>query len=74
VESQVDKITKDIQQLQERVANLELQAVPSIPQEVRDPREENAQSVVKIIKALALECKKLSSLSVQTYESLTEDP
>jgi hypothetical protein len=31
-------------------------------------------SAVKIIKALALECKKLSNQSAQTYEHLAEDP
>jgi hypothetical protein len=48
--------------------------VPSTPQEVRDQREETARSAVERIKALALECKQLSSRSVQTYERLAEDP
>jgi chromosome segregation ATPase len=74
VESQVEKLVEAIQQLQARVAELELQAMPSTPQEVRDQREETAQSVVERIKALALECKKLSSRSAQTYERLAEDP
>jgi hypothetical protein len=34
VESQVGKLVEAIQQLQQRVAELELQAVPSTPQEV----------------------------------------
>jgi hypothetical protein len=40
VESQVAKLAAAIQQLQQRVAELELQAVPSTLQEVRDQREE----------------------------------
>jgi hypothetical protein len=48
--------------------------MPSTPQEVRDQREETARSAVERIKALALECKKLSSRSAQTYEHLAEDP
>jgi hypothetical protein len=36
VESQVVKLAAAIQQLQQRIAELELQAVPSTPQEVRD--------------------------------------
>jgi chromosome segregation ATPase len=73
-ESQVGKLVEAIQQLQARVAELELQAVPSTPQEVRDQREETARSAVERIKALALECKQLSSRSAQTYEHLAEDP
>jgi hypothetical protein len=48
--------------------------VPSTLQEVRDQREETAWSAVERIKALTLECKKLSSRSAQTYERLAEDP
>jgi hypothetical protein len=44
VESQVEKLVEAIQQLQARVAELELQAVPSTLQEVRDQREETARS------------------------------
>jgi hypothetical protein len=73
-ESQVGKLVEAIQQLQARVAELELQAVPSTPQEVRDQREETARSAVERIRALATECKKLSDRSAQTYESLAEDP
>jgi hypothetical protein len=39
VEIQVGKIFEAIQQLQQRIAKLELQAVPSTPQEVKDLRE-----------------------------------
>jgi hypothetical protein len=59
MESQVGKLVEAIQQLQARVAELELQAVPSTPQEVQDQREETARSAVERIKALALECKNL---------------
>jgi len=74
VEIQVGKLVETIQQLQQRVAELEFQAVPSTPQEVRDQREETVLSAVHRIKELALECKYLSSRSPQTYERLVEDP
>jgi hypothetical protein len=54
VEIQVENLIKAIQQLQERVAELELQVVPSTPQKIQDQREEIARSTVKRIKALAL--------------------
>jgi hypothetical protein len=41
---------------------------------VHDQREEATKSVVERIRVLASECKKLSNISVQTYECLTEDP
>jgi VIT1/CCC1 family predicted Fe2+/Mn2+ transporter len=68
VEHQVAKLAEAIQQLQQRIADLELQTVPSTLQDVRDQREATARSAVERIKALALECKQLSSRSVQTYE------
>jgi chromosome segregation ATPase len=74
VEHQVAQLAEAIQQLQQRIADLELQTVPSTLQDVRDQREATAQSAVERIKALALECQQLSSRSVQTYERLTEDP
>jgi hypothetical protein len=74
IESQVGKIIESIHQLQARVAKLELQAVLSNPEEVRDQREETARSAVGRIKALALECKQLNNQSVKTYERLVEDP
>jgi chromosome segregation ATPase len=74
VENQVAKLVEAIQQLQQRIADLELQTVPSTLQDVRDQREATARSAVERIKALALECKQLSSRSAQTYERLTEDP
>jgi hypothetical protein len=40
---------------------------------VRDKREYTARSIVERMRALALECKQLSSRSAQTYEWLTED-
>jgi hypothetical protein len=52
---------------------LELQVVSSTPQEVCDQREEAAKNVVERIRALTLECKKLSDRSAQTYECLVED-
>jgi trimethylamine:corrinoid methyltransferase-like protein len=74
VEIQVGKLVEAIQQLQAWVTELDLQAVPSTPQEVRDQREEATKSAVGRIKVLTLECKKLSDRSAQTYECLTEDP
>jgi hypothetical protein len=56
-ECQVMKLVKVIQQLQQRVVELELQTIPSTPQEVRNQRELNAQSAVERIKTLATECK-----------------
>jgi folate-dependent phosphoribosylglycinamide formyltransferase PurN len=46
VENQVVNLTKTIQQLQQRVSELELQTVPSTLQEVRYQREETTQSTV----------------------------
>jgi len=63
VEIQVGKIVEAIQQLQERVTKLELQAVLSTSQEVWDQREEITKSAVGRIRALALECKQLSDRS-----------
>jgi hypothetical protein len=63
-----------IQQLQQRITDLELRTVPKTPQDIRDLREATAHSTVGRLKSLALECKKLSSRSTQTYENLTENP
>jgi hypothetical protein len=73
-EIQVGKLTESIQQLQERVMEIEIQAMSSTPQEVCDQRELIAKSAVEIIRALALECKKLIDRSGQTYEHLAKDP
>jgi hypothetical protein len=43
------------------------------PQEIRDLREATARSVVGRLKTFALECKKLSARSAQTYENLIEN-
>jgi hypothetical protein len=74
VEQQVAQLAEAIQQLQQRITDLELRTVPSTPQDVRDQREATARSAVERIRAFALECKQLSSRSAQTYERLTEDP
>jgi hypothetical protein len=63
VEVQVMKLDEAIQQLQERVMELEIQAVPSTPQEVSNQREESAKSIVGRIKALTSECKQLRDIS-----------
>jgi hypothetical protein len=72
-EMQVGKLSEAIQQLQERVMELEIQTVPSTSQEVCDQREEAARNTVEIIRALASECKKLSDRNAHTYECLVED-
>jgi hypothetical protein len=74
VEDQVVKLAEAIQQLQERVTELEIQAVPSTLQEVCDQREEAFKSIVGRIRAFASEYKKLSYRSAQNYERLIEDP
>jgi VIT1/CCC1 family predicted Fe2+/Mn2+ transporter len=74
VEHQVAQLVEAIQQLQQRIIDLELRTVPNTPQDVRDQREATARSTVERIKALAMECKQLSDRSAQTYERLTEDP
>jgi protein subunit release factor A len=71
---QVENIAKAIQQLQARVAELEIQAVSRTPKEVRDQREETTRSTVERIRRVASECRQLSDQSVQTYECLVEDP
>jgi hypothetical protein len=74
VEVQVVKLAETIQQLQARITELEIQAVPSTPQEVHDQREEATKNTVVRIRALTSECKQLSDRSAQTYECLAEDP
>jgi hypothetical protein len=63
-----------IQQLQQRIADLELRTVLETPQDVRPQREATARSAVERLKALAGECKKLSNHSAQMYEKLVENP
>jgi hypothetical protein len=41
---QVEKLVEVIQQLQQRIADLELRAVPETPHDVRDQREATARS------------------------------
>jgi hypothetical protein len=71
---QVGNIIESIQQLQARVMELEIQAVSSTPQEVRNQREEITKSAAERIRALASEYKQLSDRIVHTYECLAEDP
>jgi predicted nucleic acid-binding Zn-ribbon protein len=74
VENQVVQLVEAIQQLQQRIADLELQTVPSTSQDVRGQREATARSTNERIRSLALECEQLSNRSAQNYERLTEDP
>jgi hypothetical protein len=71
---QVGKLVEAIQQLQAWIMELELQAVPITPQEVRDQMKEGYRNAVERIRALASEFKKLSDRSAHTYERLAEDP
>jgi hypothetical protein len=57
VPQQVAQLEKVIQQLQQRIADLELRTGPKTPQEVRDLREETARSAVDRLKTVVLECK-----------------
>ena len=68
VEHQVALLAETIQQLQQRITDLELRTVPSTSQDVRDQREATTRGTVERIKALAMECKQLSDHSAQTYE------
>ena len=68
------KLAEVIQQLQQRVVELELQTIPITPQEEHDQREMMAQSTIERIKALTEECKQLSRRIVQIHENLTENP
>ena len=60
VTHQVEQLIEAIQQLQQQIADLELFTVPNTPQDVRDQRETTTQSIVERIKALAMECNKLT--------------
>jgi hypothetical protein len=71
---QVEKLGEAIQQLQQRIIDLEHCTVPNTPQDVRDQRKTTSQSAVERIKVLALECKQLSDRNAQTYEKLTDNP
>ena len=74
VPQQVAQIEEVIQQLQQRIADLELCTVPETPQEIRDLREATARSAVVRLQTFALECKQLSARSTQTYENFTDNP
>jgi predicted nucleic acid-binding Zn-ribbon protein len=70
----VAQLEEVIQQLQQRIADLELCTVPETPQDVRDQREATTRNAVDRLKSLALECKQLSNRSTKTYDNLTENP
>jgi transcriptional regulator of met regulon len=74
VARQVNQLAEAIQQLQQCIADMELRTIPETPQDVRDQREETAQSAVERLKDLTLECKQLIDCSAQTYEQLTKNP
>jgi hypothetical protein len=68
VEHQVEQLTEAIEQLQQRITNLELLTVPDTPQDVRDQRDATARSAVERIKNISMECKQISVHSAHTYE------
>ena len=68
------KLAEVIQQLQQRVVDLELHTIPQTPQEVHDQQEITTQSIIERIKAVTEECKQLGRRSAQIYENLTENP
>jgi vacuolar-type H+-ATPase subunit I/STV1 len=74
VPQQVAQLEEVIWQLQQHIADLEIRVVPDTPQDVRDQREATARSIVKRLKALTLECKKLTDHSALTYGQLAESP
>jgi hypothetical protein len=74
VTQQVEQLIEAIQQLQQRIIDLELRTVPDTPQDVRDQREGTDRSTVERMKALSMECKQLSDHSALTYEQLAENP
>jgi hypothetical protein len=57
VEHQLAQLTKTIQQLQQRIIDLELRTVPNTLQDVQDQQESIARSVVERINNLSMECK-----------------
>jgi hypothetical protein len=73
VPQKVAQLEEVIQQLHQCIRYMELRIVPETPKDVRDLREATACSAVGRLKTLALECKKLSTRSTQTYENLTEN-
>jgi hypothetical protein len=60
---QVTQLEEVIQQLQQRIIDLELCTMPETPQEIRDLREAISQSAVARLKNLASECRQLSTRS-----------
>ena len=73
VTHQVYHLIEAIQQLQQRITDLELITMPNTLQDVRDQREVTARSIVERIKYFSMECKQLGDRSAQTYEKLTEN-
>jgi hypothetical protein len=70
---QIAQLEEVIEQLQQRIEDLELCTVPENHQDVRDQQEATSHRTVDRLKSLALECKKLRNRSTQTYENLTEN-
>ena len=68
------QIEEVIQQLQQRITDMEPRTMLETPQEIRDLREETAHSTVGRLKTFSLECNQLSTRSAYTYENLTENP
>ena len=66
------KLAKIIQQIQQRVMDLEIQIIPSTLQEERDQQAITSSGTVERIKELTEEFKQLSTRSAQIHENLTE--
>jgi hypothetical protein len=63
IPQQVTQLEEVIQQLQQRIMDLELCIMPETPQEIRDLREATARSSVGRLKTFSMECKQLSTRS-----------
>lgn len=67
-------IIQSVRQFQARMLELEARQMPGTLQEVQDQRAESIRNFIANLKALAMECKHLSTTSAQHYAKLSEDP
>jgi hypothetical protein len=74
VPQQVAQLEEVIQQLQQRIKDMEFHTVPETPQEIRDLREATTRNTIGRLKTFSLECKPLSTRSDQTYVNVTNNP
>lgn len=71
VEEKFARIIQYVRQFQARIVGLEARYMPGTLQEVRDQRAEAIRNSIANLKALAVECKKLSTTSAQHYAKLS---